>query len=108
AEGVGVLVEVVQKAGAGRNEGVPEIIVISPPPMLTELPLHAELFVGGYEKSLLLSRYYKAVAERLGVRFFDAGTVMTSSKVDGFHLDPEAHAALGKAIAAEIGKIRFA
>ena len=39
------------------------------------------------------------------MRFFDAGSVMTSSKIDGFHLDPEAHAALGKAVATEIGKI---
>ena len=108
AEGVGVLVSLVKASGAGRNEGVPEIIVMSPAPMLRELPLHAEMFVGGYEKSLELARYYKAVAERLGVRFFDAGSVMTSSKVDGFHLDPDAHQALGKAMAAEIGNIRFA
>lgn len=108
AEGVGVLVSLAKTSGAGRNEGVPEIIVMCPAPMLPELPMHAELFRGGYEKSLELSRHYRALAERLAVRFFDAGSVMTSSKVDGFHLDPEAHAALGKAMAAEIGKIRFA
>jgi lysophospholipase L1-like esterase len=108
AEGVGVLVSIVKTSGAGRNEGVPEIIVVCPAPMLAELPMHAELFRGGYEKSLELAPFYKAMAERLGVRFFDAGSVMTSSKVDGFHLDPEAHAALGKAMAAEIGKIKFA
>jgi lysophospholipase L1-like esterase len=107
AEGVGVLVSLVKTSGAGRNEGVPEIIVIAPAPMLPELPLHAELFIGGYEKSLRLAHYYKAMAERLGVRFFDAGSVMKSSRMDGFHLDPEAHAALGKAMAAEIGRIEF-
>jgi lysophospholipase L1-like esterase len=108
AEGVGVLVSIVKTSSAGRNEGVPGIIVISPPPMLPELPLHAEMFVGGYEKSLALARYFKALATRLDVGFFDAGSVMKSSKVDGFHLDPDAHQALGKAMAAEIGKIRFA
>jgi lysophospholipase L1-like esterase len=105
AEGVGVLVSLIQTSGIGRNEGVPEILVISPPPMLRELPMHAELFRGGYEKSLELAGYYKALAARLGVRFFDAGGVMTSSKIDGFHFDPEAHAALGKAVAAEIANI---
>src|SRR5262249_35552004 len=75
AEGVAVLVEIVQKASAGRKEGVPEIIVMCPAPMLRELPLHAELFAGGYEKSLELAGFYKAVAQRLGVRFFDAGSV---------------------------------
>ena len=108
AEGVGVLVELVQKARAGRNEGVPEIIVMAPAPFLKKIPLHADLFAGAYEKSQAAAGYYRAVAERLGVRFFEAGSVMKSSKVDGFHLDPEAHAALGKAMAAEIGKIKFA
>jgi lysophospholipase L1-like esterase len=108
AEGVGVLVSMVKTAAVGRNDGVPEIIVISPPPMLRDLPLHAEMFLGGHEKSLELARYFRAVAERLGVRFFDAGSVMTSSKIDGFHFDPDGHAALGKAVAAEIAKIRFA
>jgi lysophospholipase L1-like esterase len=106
AEGVGVLVSLTKTSGAGRNEGVPEILVISPPPMLRDLPMHAELFRGGYEKSLELAAYYKALAERLGVRFFDAGSAMTSSKIDGFHFDPEAHAALGKAVAVEVGKIK--
>ncbi len=55
AEGVGVLVSIVKTSGAGRNEGVPEIIIISPPPMLRELPMHAEMFVGGYEKSLTMA-----------------------------------------------------
>jgi lysophospholipase L1-like esterase len=107
AEGVGVLASLVKTSGAGRNEGVPEIIVMAPAPMLRELPLHAELFAGAYEKSQEMAGYYKALAARLGVRYFEAGSVMKSSRVDGFHLDPDAHAALGKAMAAEIGKIRF-
>ena len=108
AEGVGALVQLIQASRVGRNEGVPEIVVTSPAPILKDLPLHAEMFAGAYEKSQAAAGYYRAVAERLGVRFFEAGSVMTSSKVDGFHLDPEAHQALGKAMAAEIGKIRFA
>ncbi len=42
------------------------------------------------------------MAEELGVHFFEAGSVATSSKVDGFHLDPDAHKALGEALAAEV------
>ena len=34
-----------------------------------------------------------------------AGKVAKSSKVDGFHLDPEAHAAIGAAIAAKAAEI---
>jgi lysophospholipase L1-like esterase len=104
AEGVGALVAIVKAAGAGRNEGVPEIIVVAPPPILKRLPNHADMFAGGHEKSLDLSKHYRAMAKREGVRFVDAGAVIKSSKVDGFHLAPEAQATLGRALAAEIAK----
>ena len=75
--------------------------------MLKRLPVHAEMFEGAYSKSQEMAARYRAVAERLGVRFFEGGRVMKSSKVDGFHLDPNAHAALGKALAAELGKLKL-
>lgn len=105
AQGAGVLVSIVKGAVAGRNEGVPEILLVAPPPFRKKLPLHADLFAGAYEKSLDLAKHYRAVAELQGVKFLDAGKVMKSSAHDGFHLDPEAHAAMGKAVAKEIGKI---
>jgi hypothetical protein len=45
------------------------------------------------------------VADRLGIGFIDAGRVIKSSKVDGFHLDPPAHEGLGKALAGELKKL---
>jgi lysophospholipase L1-like esterase len=105
AEGAGLLVSTVLKAECGRNGGAPEVLLIAPPPFRPELPSHADMFAGAYEKSREFARRYKAVAERLKVRFFDAGSVIASSKVDGFHLDPEAHDVLGRAVAAEINKI---
>jgi lysophospholipase L1-like esterase len=99
AQGVGVLVKTIQSAGIGRNGGVPEIVVISPVPILKKLPLHAEMFAGAYEKSQASAAAYAAMAKENGVRFFEAGKVAKPSRVDGFHLDPDAHAALGKALA---------
>ena len=99
AQGVGVLVKAIQAAGVGRNGGVPEIVVIAPAPILKKLPFHADMFAGAYEKSQACAKAYKAMAEENGVRFFEAGKVIKSSKFDGFHLDPESHAALGKALA---------
>ena len=106
AEGVAALVTIIQGAAAGRNGGKPEIVVMSPAPSLKKLPLHADMFAGAYEKSQAAAGYYRAVAERLGVHFFEAGKVIKSSHGDGFHLDPDAHLALGKAMAAEIGKLK--
>jgi lysophospholipase L1-like esterase len=104
AEGVGALVNIVRTAGAGRNQGVPEIVAVAPPPILKRLPDHADMFAGGHEKSLGLAKHFRAMAKREGVRFFDAGSAIKSSKVDGFHLEPEAHARLGRALAVEIAK----
>lgn len=105
AQGAGALVAVVQTAGAGRNAGRPEIILAAPAATLSVFPSHADLFAGAYEKSKELALHYKAVAETLGVRFFDTGSVVQSSAVDGFHLDPESHDRLGRAMAAEIKRL---
>jgi len=107
AQGVGVLVDLVKMAGAGRNGGTPEIIMMCPPIILDQLPLHPDLFAGAPAKSREIAARYRAVAAEHGVRFFDAASVAVSSKVDGFHLDPEAHTAIGRAIAAEVSKISF-
>jgi lysophospholipase L1-like esterase len=107
AQGVGVLVDLVKTAGACRNGGTPEIIVMCPPIILDQLPLHPDLCAGAPAKSREIAARYRAVAAERGVRFFDAGSVAVSSKVDGFHLDPEAHTAIGRAVAAEVGKISF-
>lgn len=105
AQGAGALASIVLSAGAGRNGGRPEIILAAPPATRSVFPSHADMFAGAYEKSKELARHYKAVAETLGVRFFDTGTVIQSSKIDGFHLDPESHALLGAAMAAELKRL---
>lgn len=105
AAGVGVLVSIVQSAAAGRDGGVPEILVVAPPPILTALPFHAEMFAGAYDKARQFATHYAAVAEALGVHFLDAGSVVTSSTFDGFHLDPDSHAALGQAVADKLTSI---
>jgi lysophospholipase L1-like esterase len=105
AQGVAVLVGIVKSAGVGRNGRAPEILVVSPVPILEKLPSHAKMFAGAYEKSEAMAAEYKAMAEQNGVHFLEAGTVAKSSKVDGFHLDPDAHAAIGKAVAAKVAEI---
>jgi lysophospholipase L1-like esterase len=108
AAGVGVLVDIVRGAKVGRREGVPEILVVSPPPTADSFPTYADMFIGAAPKSHRLAAEYGRMAAERGVRFFDAGSVIRSSPVDGIHFDPEALPLLGKAIAAEIGKLAIA
>jgi lysophospholipase L1-like esterase len=99
AQGVDVLVTTVLSTPCGRNEGVPDVLLVAPPPTLAKFPQHAEMFAGAAPKSKEMAKHYRAVAELHGVGYLDAGKVAKSSKVDGFHLDPAAHAAIGKAVA---------
>jgi lysophospholipase L1-like esterase len=59
----------------------------------------AEKFAGADAKCVGLADAYASVAAELNCRFFDAGSVTTSSTVDGVHLDAAQHAALGTALA---------
>jgi lysophospholipase L1-like esterase len=63
------------------------------------------VFDGGRAKSLKLAEEYARVADAMEVHFFDAGSVVESSTVDGFHLDREGHAKLAAAIADAIEAI---
>lgn len=59
----------------------------------------------GAEESKKFAYYYRHVAEAKGVYFLDAAEFAQPSKIDGVHMEPESHLALGKAIAAEVRKI---
>jgi len=104
AAGAGVLVDVVQKSQAGRENRAPEVLLIAPPP-LGKLSDFTQMFQGGVEKSKELGRFYKAVAEEKGCHFLDAGQILVSSEADGVHFDPEGHKALGQAVAQKVREI---
>jgi lysophospholipase L1-like esterase len=106
AQGAGVLVDIAKTAMVGRDNGVTQVLLICPPPFAPRLPNHADMFAGAIPKSKEMAKHFARVAKDRGAAFLDAGKVIKSSKVDGFHLDPDAHAALGKAVAREIAKMR--
>ena len=105
AASVGALMGIVKQAAVGPAGGTPDIVVIAPPPTLADLKQFSDLFTGAYEKSQHLARHYRAMAADNGAHFLDSGAVVTSSAADGFHLDPPAHALLGRAVADQIRKI---
>jgi lysophospholipase L1-like esterase len=105
AAGVGALVDDVSAAGAGREGQAPRILVIAPPPIRDDLKDYTEMFAGAQEKSLQLAGAFAKMAEARQVHFLDAGTLIRSSEVDGFHLDPDAHAVLGRAVADRVRQV---
>lgn len=94
------LVRVIQGAAAGRD-GVPQILVVAPPPIL-EVGCLAEMFAGGAAKSQGLAAAIRDMTVRMGVGFFDAGAVIRVSPVDGIHYEAVAQVALGLAMAGAV------
>ena len=98
AFGAGVLVDIVNKSGSGRNLKAPKVLLLVPPPLgkLTDLN---EMFEDGREKSQKFSEHFKNVATMYSCELFDTLTVIKSSDIDGIHLEKETHQQLGEAVA---------
>lgn len=101
ANAAGVLVDIAQKSETGPAGGPPEVLLVSPPPVgkLTEF---LDMFVGAVEKSRSFTQQYRRVAEEYGCALLDASHFVSTSDVDGIHLEADAHQALGEAIAGRI------
>jgi lysophospholipase L1-like esterase len=99
AQGVATLVQAVRSAPIEPDMPVPGGAVIAPPLPRAARGEMAGKFAGAERRSVGLTDAYRQMAADLGCRFFDASSVVTTSPVDGVHLDADQHAALGKALA---------
>ena len=104
AEGARVLVEIVQKSGAGRMNGAPWVLLLAPPPV-GKLTAFAELFEGAEAKSRKFAEHYSRVASEAGCSFLDTSKIITSSDLDGIHFEQSEHAKLGQAVAVKIKEL---
>lgn len=98
---LGKLAEVIRASGAGPEGGAPAVLFVAPPP-IRETGCLAEIFEGGAAKSRLLADRIAVEARRRGAGFVDAGALIAVSPLDGIHYDAQAHAALGRALAAAV------
>jgi lysophospholipase L1-like esterase len=105
AQSASKLADIARRSQAGPNDENPKVLLMSPPATIESGGGLDLLFAGSTEKSKLFPEQYAFYANAAGVEFFDAGSVIVSSPVDGIHFDPEEHAKLGKAVAAEVRRI---
>jgi lysophospholipase L1-like esterase len=101
ARGAGVLVDIVAASGCGPDGRAPQTLLVCPAP-IAEVDQFDDEFEGGTEKSRQLASHFAAIAEARSCPFLDAGVLISSSDVDGIHLDEPQHAALGVAIAERV------
>ena len=99
AQGIAALVTAIQTAPIEPGMPVPPVLVVTPPPFDIPKGVLAPKFEGAPQKSAGLADTYRMACEQLGCHFFDAGSVTSSSAVDGIHLDLDQHAKLGTALA---------
>ncbi|QIN84160.1 hydrolase [Rubrobacter tropicus] len=104
AQGAASLAEEILRSGCGPGGGAPVVLLMAPPPVgkLTDM---AEMFEGSREKSARFAGHYRRFAEQYGCEFLDAGAVISSSDIDGIHLEAEEHRKLGEAVAARVEEI---
>jgi lysophospholipase L1-like esterase len=102
AMGISCLVHDIRELSPGPSGHAPEIMIVSPPPMLDNLKAWEAIFSGAQEKSHRLALSFEVMADSLELHFFDAGTVCACSPADGFHIDAVAHRQLGEALAQEV------
>ncbi len=96
AQGILALITAIRTAPIEPGMPAPQILVVAPPAIRTPKGPIAPKFGGGERKCAGVAFAYRNVCEEVGCHFFDAGSVITSSNVDGVHLDLEQHLVLGK------------
>jgi lysophospholipase L1-like esterase len=98
AQGIASLVRAIRRAPIEPDMPVPAILVVAPPQAGTAAGTMAEKFAGARERSEGLEAAFASVAAELGCPCFDAGRVITVSRIDGVHLDADQHEILAKAL----------
>jgi len=105
AQGIGALVKAIREAPIEPGMPNPPILVVAPPPTQNPRGPLAAKFKDAEIKCVGLADAFREVAKALGCHFFDAGTVTSSSRVDGIHLDEDQHLVLGRAVAEIVRRI---
>jgi lysophospholipase L1-like esterase len=105
AQGIATLINEIRNAPIEPGMPVPPILVVCPPPIQTPRGPVAAKFAGAEQRCAGLADAYRGVSSDLGCHFFDAASVISSSRVDGIHLDADQHQALARALAYVVNSI---
>jgi lysophospholipase L1-like esterase len=98
AQGITTLIQAIRQAPIEPGMPVPAILIVAPPPIVEPKGAIAPKFEGAAKKCVGLAAALSAVATERECEFFDAGTVTSTSRVDGVHLDADQHERLGVAL----------
>jgi lysophospholipase L1-like esterase len=98
-QGMQRLVDIVRGHDYPFEWPTPQILLVAPPVVThTDNAEFKEMFAGGDDGSKRLAPQYSALADEAGCGFFDAGSVATTTPLDGVHLDAENTRRIGQAL----------
>lgn len=100
---LGKIVETIKLSTSGINQNAPEILLVSPPPVIQAGCL-ADVFQNSGDNANTLSVAIANIAKQHNIPHFDAGAHITVSPIDGVHFDAESHITLGQVMAETIRK----
>ena len=98
AQGIAALINAIRQAPVEPGMPIPPVLVVAPPPVEKPKGIIAAKFAGGGSSNQGLAEAYRDISSELDCAFFDAGTVTTTSRIDGVHLDEDQHLILGEAL----------
>lgn len=102
------LIWAVQRSMAGPGGSAPHVLLTAPPLIVPGDPFMDLIFRGGgAEICRALADAYSTVAAKSGAEFLDASAVVTTSAVDGVHLDPPEARVLALAVKAILEPLLF-
>ncbi len=104
ALGVENIAAFIRQSQAGPDKSAPALLLAAPVPVL-EAGFLAPLFEGAERTSRELAPLIEQVAVRQQAGFVDLGKVASVDPTDGIHLTPEAHQAIGIAMAKAVGRL---
>ena len=108
ALGLQSLVGAIRGAPIEPGMPVPAVAIVAPPPITAASGPIARKFDGAAQRSAGLAAACREISHELGCAFFDAGPHVTTSPVDGVHLDAGQHAILGVALAGFVASLPLA
>jgi len=104
-QGISTLVNEIRRAPIEPGMPVPPVLLVCPPPVRSPQGTVAPKFAGAEERCAGLADAYRMVASTLECHFFDSSGVVSSSPIDGVHLDSDQHLELGEALADVVATI---
>lgn len=104
-EGMRQLIKVVKKSNKGHAANSPNILLLSPAPVIKIPNLHPQFDDDSIEKSKNLAGLYQQMAKEEDVDFLDISLVVTPSRIDGIHFKESQCKLLGQAIAEKVNQL---